>query len=139
MCLKQNNTFIHHSPAKQCFLDRLDPRDSTRRLAAHAKSPLGGAGMPLCNSKARGAVNGLVRTETILMKRLHSWQRTSFNAAELAVPKILHQMLCTPASDQGVAALGCGERECAFASSAGLLYPSFDDPNTEMAQAVQVF
>jgi len=51
------------------------------------------------NTKARGSVDGLVRTETILKKRLQSRQRTSFNAAEMAVPKILHQMLCTAASD----------------------------------------
>jgi len=55
------------------FLDRSDPRDSTRggkRLTAHTKSPLGGAGMR--NMKARGAVNGLVRTETILMKMVRN-------------------------------------------------------------------
>ena len=81
--------------------DRSDPRDTTRgsvSLAPHANSSMGGAGMR--NTKAWGAVDGLVRTETILVKRLHSRQRTSFNAAELAVPKILHQMLCTAASDQ---------------------------------------
>jgi len=72
-----------------------DPRDTTRggvRLAPHAKSSMGGARMR--NTKARGSVDGLVRTETILMKRLQSRQRTSFNAAETSVPKILHQMLC---------------------------------------------
>jgi len=100
---------------------------------------MGGAGMR--NTKARGAVDGLVRTETILMnlKRLQSQQRTSFHAAEMAVPKILHQMLCSAASDQVVAALGCGEREIVFAGSGGLLYPSYDGPNTEMAPAVKVF
>jgi len=54
-------------------LDRSDPRDSTRggkRLAAHAKLPLGGAGMR--NTKARGAVDGLVRTGTILMKMVRN-------------------------------------------------------------------
>jgi len=93
------------------------------------------------NTKAQGAaaVDGLVRTETILVKRLQSRQRTSFNAAELAVPKNLHQMLCTAASDQVVAALGCGDREIVFAGSGGLLYSSYDGPNTEMAPAVKVF
>ena len=120
--------------------DRSDPMDTTRdgvSLAPHAKSSMGGAGMR--NTKARGAVDGLVRTETIFVKRLQSRQRTSFNAAELAVPKILHQMLCTAASDQVVAALGCGEWEIVFAGSGGLLYPSYDGPNTEMAPAVKVF
>jgi len=70
---------------------------------------------------------------------LQSRQRTSFNAAELAVPKILHQMLCTAASDQVVAALGCGEREIVFAGSGGLLYSSYDGPNTEITPAVEVF
>jgi len=98
---------------------------------------MGGAGKR--NTKARGSVDGLVRTETILMMRLQSRQRTSFNAAELAVPKILHQMLCTAASDQVVAALGCGERQIVFAGSGGLLYPSYDGPNIEMAPAVKVF
>ena len=37
-------------------------------FGTHAKSSMGGAGMR--NTKARGAVDGLVRTETILMKRL---------------------------------------------------------------------
>jgi len=104
--------------------DRSDPRDTTRggvSLAPHAKSSMGGAGMR--NTKARGSVDGLVRTETILVKRLQSRQRTSFNAAELAVPKILHQMLCTTASDQVVAALGCGEREIVFAGSGGIVVP----------------
>ena len=91
------------------------------------------------NTKARGAADCLVGTETILVNRLQSRQRTSFDAAELAVPKILHQMLCTAASDQVVAALGCGEREIVFAGSGGLLYPSYDGPNTEMAPAVKVF
>jgi len=98
---------------------------------------MGGARMR--NTKARGAVDGLVRTETILMKRLQSRQSTSFNVAAIAVPKILHQMLCTAASDQVVAALGCGEREIVFSGSGGLLYPSYDGPNTEMAPAVKVF
>ena len=120
--------------------DRSDPRDTTRggvSLAPHAKSSMGGARMR--NTKARGSVDCLVRTETILMKRLQSRQRTSFNAAEMTVPKILHQMLCTAASDQVMAALGCGEREIVFAGSGGLLYPSYDGPNIEMAPAVKVF
>ena len=53
--------------------DRSDPMDTTRdgvSLAPHAKSSMGGAGMR--NTKARGAVDGLVRTETILVKRLQS-------------------------------------------------------------------
>jgi len=72
------------------------------------------------------------------MKRFRSWQRTSFNAAELAVPKILHQMLCTTASYQVVAALGCHKSQCVFASAAGLLYPSFDSPNPEMGAAYRL-
>ena len=56
--------------------DRSDPRDTTRggvSLALHAKSSMGGAGMR--NTKAWGCVDGLVRTETILMKRLHDLQK----------------------------------------------------------------
>ena len=34
------------------------------------------------NTKARGAVDGLVRTETILVKRLQSRQRTSFQVCQ---------------------------------------------------------
>ena len=64
---------------------------------------------------------------------------TSFNAAEMAVPKILHQMLCTAASDQVMAALGCGKREIVFAGSGGLLYLSYDGPSAEMAPPVKVF
>ena len=47
--------------------DRSDPRDTTRggvSLAPHAKSSMGGAGMR--NTKARGSVDGLVRTETFV-------------------------------------------------------------------------
>ena len=47
--------------------DRSDPRDTTRggvSLAPHAKSSMVGAGMR--NTKARGSVDGLVRTETFV-------------------------------------------------------------------------
>jgi len=37
------------------------------------------------------------------------------------------------------ARVGCGEREIVFAGSAGLLYPSFDGPNSEMAETVRAF
>jgi len=57
----------------------------------------------------------------------------------MAVRKILHQMLCTAASDQVMAALGCGKREIVFAGSGGLLYLSYDSPNAEMAPPVKVF
>ena len=47
--------------------DRSDPRDTTRggvSLAPHAKLSMGGADMR--NTKARGSVDGLVRTETFV-------------------------------------------------------------------------
>ena len=65
-----------------CF-DRSDPRNTTRggvSLAPHTNSSMGGAGMR--NRKARGAVDGLARTETILVKRLQSQQRTSFQGSQ---------------------------------------------------------
>ena len=71
--------------------DRSDPRDTTRggvSLAPHAKSSMGGAGMR--NTKARGSVDGLVRTETFVgdaQTRRRSHESTESHRLQASLPK----------------------------------------------------
>jgi len=84
-------------------------------------------------------VNGLVLTESILMKRLSMRSRTNFNLAEAGIPKIVPDILCTPATDDAMLALNCGERDCVFEGAAGQLYSSLPGPNWQMTPAIRNF
>ena len=88
---------------------------------------MGGTGVR--HSTVRGSVNGLVLTESILMTRLSMRSRTNFNLAEAGIPKIVPDILCTPATDDLMLALNCGERDCVFEGAAGQLYSSLPGPN----------
>jgi len=114
---------------------RSDPRDSSRN--GHPTKSKKGNGKPA--AKARGSVNGLVRTETILMKRLCNRVRTTLNTTDKKVSKVMQDLLCTPASDGVKTALGCHERQVVLEGECSLLFPAVSGPNEKMAVAVKKF
>jgi len=77
------------------------------------------------NTVARNSVDGLVMVESIVFKRLGTRVAGWWNTAATTIPAVL----CTAATDQVAAALGCAKRVIVFAGLAGQMYNSVPGQN----------
>jgi len=84
-------------------------------------------------------VDGLVMVESIVFKRLGTRVDGWWNAAATTIPAVLHEILCTAATDRVAAVLGCAERVTVFAGLAGQMYTSVPGPNQSQSRAVARF
>jgi len=98
---------------------------------------LGGAGKR--SSVARNSVGGLVMVESIIFKRLSIRAQGWWNSAAKTIPAVLHEILCSAATDRVAQVLGCAERDTVFAGLAGQMYASVPGPNQEQSRAVALF
>jgi len=91
------------------------------------------------NTVARNSVDGLVMVESIVFKRLGTRVDGWWNAAATTIPAVLHEILCTAATDRVAEVLGCAERVTVFAGLAGQMYTSVPGPNQSQSRAVARF
>jgi len=85
------------------------------------------------HATARGSVNGLVLTETILFKCLSMRSKTNFNLVETGIPKIVLNIRCAPATDDVMITFGCTKRQFVFEGAAGQLNSLLPGPNVHNA------
>jgi hypothetical protein len=98
---------------------------------------MGGAGKR--SSVARNSVGGLVMVESILFKRLSIRAQGWWNGAAKTIPAVLHEILCSAATDRVAQVLGCAERATVFAGLAGQMYALVPGPNQFQSRAVALF
>jgi hypothetical protein len=106
----------HHN----LYTIRADPNANTRSGSALVEgrlSTLGGEGKR--NSTARNSVGELVMVESVVFKKLQTRTPQGWlNNVPKAIPSVLHEIMCTPATDTVGQVLRCEKRATVFAGVA---------------------